>query len=681
MSAGRFKSKDDYFSRRSGLAGQVISAKTQPLSKPGRKRALENSVPAALLRVHFCKTVDSFEITGRGRFLKGDYPLDDALQNHLDGDRTMLVNPLSGSGETAFTVVRFDLSEEMDHPFSKAKQYADELQKFGIPSLVEVTEGGKGHYHLWIFHEQPLAAEPFSEALVRLGHKLFGVYLETVPPVSGDAYIPLPLQGESVLLQRRVFVNAVGKMIREQASVLRNIETCPKQISDSFVERMTAAPKPAAFPRPAPPVVERKEVSSAPLSPVSGAPSSDAEAPPKTAVPVDAPRIEPPKTATRAVEPPVSVSPAAGAVPGKTDAAMKKDTPAEEPGKTPKEAPKAEVRESSPRAADTRPEIGQTPRTSPGKQATAEKSAVSGAARVEAGVELPLVTVLVFRRNAVEYGVGVDFVETVIAKAGITPIPGAGEGICGVIKSGGRTVHVLDLKSPEDAAATDAADRGMVVVLKAESGNTGFLADGVSGISKLSGGAVAPFPADDRFSGAAVIPESDRTILLIDVERLSQNTAGIADSGKGTPMSAEPHVLFSVKGGRYALPAQSVREILPDTPVLGTERAAKEGVRVQYRGQSLAVVDFRNAGVSDGGAVIRDTRTAPSRRRIMVLRDGESLFGVRVDDVSGIRTLVHGEIEPSIGFGAYPVIAAGHPSGAGEPVLILDPGRMRTLPV
>lgn len=218
MSAGRFKSKDDYFSHRSGLAERVIAAKPQPQSqaKPGRRRGVENAVPVPLLRVHFCKTVESFEIVGKGHFHKGEYPLDDALQSHLDGDTTLLVNPLSIAGDTAFTVVRFDLSEEMDHPFSKARQYADELQKYGIFSLIEVTEGGKGHYHLWIFHEQPIPAVPFSDALVRLGHRLFGVFLETVPPVSGDISIPLPLQGESVLLQRRVFVNAVGKMIKEQ---------------------------------------------------------------------------------------------------------------------------------------------------------------------------------------------------------------------------------------------------------------------------------------------------------------------------------------------------------------------------------------------------------------------------------------------------------------------------------
>ncbi|MDP2983137.1 MAG: chemotaxis protein CheW [Candidatus Latescibacter sp.] len=235
MSVGRFKSKDDYFSRKSGFAERIIQAKPQKF----RKKALESNIPLTLLRVHFCKTVDSFEIEGEGRFRMGEYSLDDALSRHLAGDANVLVNPLSHTGETAFSLVKFDLSPEMDLPFSKARQYADELLKQGISSQIEVTGGGKGHYHVLIFHEEPIPGRLFSEALVRFGHELFGIYLDTVPPLTGDAYVPLPLQGEEVLLQRRVFVNTVGKMIKDQAHVLRTIEPCPKKNSEAFIQQIS----------------------------------------------------------------------------------------------------------------------------------------------------------------------------------------------------------------------------------------------------------------------------------------------------------------------------------------------------------------------------------------------------------------------------------------------------------
>jgi chemotaxis signal transduction protein len=231
MSAGRFKSKDDYFSKKSGLTERVIQANPQ---KPPKKET-ESNILVTLLRVHFCKTVDSFEIKGEGKFRKGEYSLDDALSRHLAGDANVLINPLSHSGETAFSLVKFDLSPEMDQPFNKARQFADELLKYGIPSQIEITGGGNGHYHLFIFHEEPIPGRPFSEALIRLGHKLFSFYLETTPQITGDSYVSLPLQREETPFHRTVFVDDFGKMIKDQIAVLRAIEPCKKNKAEAFI--------------------------------------------------------------------------------------------------------------------------------------------------------------------------------------------------------------------------------------------------------------------------------------------------------------------------------------------------------------------------------------------------------------------------------------------------------------
>lgn len=296
MSAARFKSRDDYFGKHSGLAERVIATKAS--AKPARRRGVESAIPGALLRVHFCKTVDRFEIEGRGRYRKGEYPLDDALRSHLNGEATVLVNPLSAAGETAFSVVRFDLSGEMDLPFSKARQYADELQNFGIPGLIEVAEGGKGHYHFWVFHEEPVPAWPFSEALIGLGRRLFGVVLETVPSVRGEEYIPLPLQGESVLLQRRVFVNAVGKMIKDQGNVLQSLEYSPRSRTEAFIAEMERSARPSAPARPAVPVPPASPKPLAVPAPIPASPSAAAAAPiieTPAAKPVHAPARPPEK--------------------------------------------------------------------------------------------------------------------------------------------------------------------------------------------------------------------------------------------------------------------------------------------------------------------------------------------------------------------------------------------------
>ena len=82
MSAPRFKSKDDYFSRRSNLTEKIIQQK-QPEK---RKRSAHAVVPVSIMEDIFCCTVESYEIEGEGRFERSRQPLEDAIARHLDGE-------------------------------------------------------------------------------------------------------------------------------------------------------------------------------------------------------------------------------------------------------------------------------------------------------------------------------------------------------------------------------------------------------------------------------------------------------------------------------------------------------------------------------------------------------------------------------------------------------------------
>ncbi|MCE5250671.1 chemotaxis protein CheW [bacterium] len=244
MTPGRFKSRDDYFTKRSDLARTIIEKKPQKK----HKGASESSIPADIMIDVFCRTVDTFEIEGEGRFERTEISLDEAVAQHCAGDITVRVNPLSKSGKTSWSVVKFILSDQLDHPFTKAKQFAGELQGKNIPSLIEVTEGGKGEYHLWIFYTEPVDGRSAAHALGTFGRNIFGFGLDTAPAESGDVFVALPLQGESLLFQRRVFVNAVGKMIKDQPAALLNIERTPRETFDAFIKEMsgTAGITPAA---------------------------------------------------------------------------------------------------------------------------------------------------------------------------------------------------------------------------------------------------------------------------------------------------------------------------------------------------------------------------------------------------------------------------------------------------
>ena len=148
----------------------------------------------------------------------------------------MLVNPVDRHGMTAWHIIDFSLSDDIVHPFSKAREFADALDGKGVPSLVEVAEGGKGYYHLWILHEKPVEAGLVSNILREFGSAVMGYEPVVIPSDEADSYIPLPLQYESLLLQRRVFVNTVGKRIKDQHALLEQAGRAPRRAFDELVQ-------------------------------------------------------------------------------------------------------------------------------------------------------------------------------------------------------------------------------------------------------------------------------------------------------------------------------------------------------------------------------------------------------------------------------------------------------------
>jgi len=253
--SSRFKSRDDYFSKKSKLTSEVIQ--TQP--KKSAKRRAVNAVPSSLVSDVFLGTVESFEIEGEGRYRAENSSIPDAVKRHLGGDCTLLVNPVSGAGETAWHVVKFDLTDSFPHPFSKAREFAGALENLGIPSYIEVSEEGKGHYRVWIFHETPCKFADISEALARTGRELFGLDLDMIPSDSGERFLQLPFQGETVLLQRGVFVNSVGKMIKNQRKVLETISFASQETIGGLIGQK-AGKASAAITEPAHSEITKEEV-------------------------------------------------------------------------------------------------------------------------------------------------------------------------------------------------------------------------------------------------------------------------------------------------------------------------------------------------------------------------------------------------------------------------------------
>ncbi len=194
-------------------------------------------IPPTLLRLLFFVTGEHFKVDDGSPFQRGEHPIDELIERHLSGDSSLSVNPLSKSGETAWHVVKFSLADDIQHPFSKARTFVDELAAWNISAVIEVAEGGKGHYHVWIFHEAPIPAAPFSQALRGFGKEKTGIDLAVVPDDEFSDYFPLPLQGELSLMQRCVFVNTVGKMVKDQRGLLNAIVKTKREATDDFTAK------------------------------------------------------------------------------------------------------------------------------------------------------------------------------------------------------------------------------------------------------------------------------------------------------------------------------------------------------------------------------------------------------------------------------------------------------------
>ncbi len=274
----RFKSGGDYFEKKSGLTKKVLKLE-RGTPVPKRKKRTGH-VGSAIMKARFCVTVERyrFEDSGDMYTLGVDgFDLDGALDGHLSGEVTMAVDPLSADDLTCWHMIEFDIGAGIDQPFSKAKVCAEKLDSLNIATILEVGQGGKGHYRLWMFHEEAVGAGPVTGALAKVLSTLIGEPVAVYPDPGGQAeFVTLPLQGESVLLQRGVFVNSVGKKIKDQHEHLESIETVKSASLHALIEDRDAGRKTESA-RP-----DEDEAVPAEISPDAEAPPEKAETKPET---------------------------------------------------------------------------------------------------------------------------------------------------------------------------------------------------------------------------------------------------------------------------------------------------------------------------------------------------------------------------------------------------------------
>jgi chemotaxis signal transduction protein len=247
VSAARFKSSSDYFKSRSGLTKQVIT-KQSNTKKQSSPRASDLSVPLDLFMDVFCADIARFTVDNSIPQTDTGDDLESAVAAHLAGESMVAVDPCADDNTTRWHVIRFERTETLQQPFGAARTVVGELDSHGIASLVEVGAGGKGHYNIWLFHESSVPCAPVTDSLNALLRNL-DIPATVLPDILEPSFKTLPLQKDAMLLQRQVFVNGVGKRIKNQADVLRKIVGIPEnqfKTIDTSSDTVPSAPQKVA---------------------------------------------------------------------------------------------------------------------------------------------------------------------------------------------------------------------------------------------------------------------------------------------------------------------------------------------------------------------------------------------------------------------------------------------------
>lgn len=273
--------------------------------------------------------------------------------------------------------------------------------------------------------------------------------------------------------------------------------------------------------------------------------------------------------------------------------------------------------------------------------------------------------VLSFVSAGREYAIPLDCVREIIRfPEKVLPVPHPLPGVIGLIDVRGRVLPLFDARSLlglEDSAEENDQARAIVLRISRSEGSPFVVAlavDSVRDVVAAEAGALRAVPTAIATSVGAGIERvcsldgGGRLVPVLSVEALMGSLAAqVSEShggeeteveqAPGDPDVAEDEQLigFVVKGVRYAVPVDDVREIVrhPDDVIRMPDVPSFVVGLCNLRGEVLPLVDM-SARV--GGEPIRVTEST----RVLVASCGSSHLGVVVDAVTDVRRVTRSAI-------------------------------------
>ena len=136
-------------------------------------------------------------------------------------------------------------------------------------------------------------------------------------------------------------------------------------------------------------------------------------------------------------------------------------------------------------------------------------------------IENDRLQVVVFTVGDEEYAVPVARVESIIAAAEPTEVPGAGRHIRGVFNLRGKVISIIDLRSRLDLPPREDGE-GRVLVVSSGDHTVGIEVDSVSEVFSLDPNDVQPTPAQLAESSivSGILRLDDRLVIIVEIDPL-----------------------------------------------------------------------------------------------------------------------------------------------------------------
>ncbi len=130
---------------------------------------------------------------------------------------------------------------------------------------------------------------------------------------------------------------------------------------------------------------------------------------------------------------------------------------------------------------------------------------------------------VVFRLGENQYCIDISYVDEIVERGALTPLPNAQEHIEGVMDLRGETTTIFNPRSFFDITAdTDGDDR--ILILDQEGANVGWIVDSVDRVIEFGSEAVETNLQDGAVDG--VLREDDQFIILVDPTAVDDTNTG-----------------------------------------------------------------------------------------------------------------------------------------------------------